>query len=145
MFDLYNLIEVRRAFSPEAVLTNLDTPYVCEVIDHQGFEAAVYLINIGVNTDANMTTTILLEESDTDFSGSAVADIDMNGTELLAAFDFDDDNETRKLGYRGTKRYTRLTITPSGNNSGDMFVSALCILGRANVSPTDVDTGASSA
>ncbi len=145
MFDLYNRLEVRRAYSPAGVLTNLNTPYVCEVIDHRGFEAALYCINIGTNTDADMTTTILLEESDTSFSGSDVAADDMLGTELLAAFDFGDDNETRKIGYRGTKRYTRLTITPSGNNSGDMYVSVLCILGRVNVAPTDVDAGASAA
>ena len=42
---------------------------------------------------------------------------DLVGTEVLAAFQFEDDNETRKLGYIGAKRYTRLTITPVNHAS----------------------------
>ena len=49
---------------------------------------------------------MLLEKSnDPAMAGAtAVADIDLIGTELLAAFQFDDDIETRKLGYVGSKR-----------------------------------------
>ena len=33
--------------------------------------------------------------------------------EAAAGFQFDSDNQVRKLGYVGNKRYTRLTITPA--------------------------------
>jgi hypothetical protein len=57
---------------------------------------------------------VLLEESDDPAMAGAVAvaDIDLIGTELLAAFQFDDDIECRKLGYSGSKRYIRATVTP---------------------------------
>jgi hypothetical protein len=47
---------------------------------------------------------------------------------------FGDDNETRKLGYVGNKRYVRLTITPA-NNTGDTFFSAVAIQGHAHAGP----------
>ena len=86
--------------------------------------------------DADATFTALLEECDT--SGgtyTAVADADLIGTEALASFQFDDDNECRKLGYKGAKRYTRLTITPA-NNASAALVSAVCVLGHPMVTPT---------
>ena len=54
--------------------------------------------------------------------------------ETAAAFAFDSDNQVRKLGYIGFKRYTRLTITPAANASAALF-SALCILGDPNSAP----------
>lgn len=65
---------------------------------------------------------------------NAVADADMIGTEALAGFQFDDDNEVRKLGYVGAKRYTRLTITPSGNG-GDAPITALAVLAHPHTAP----------
>jgi hypothetical protein len=51
------------------------------------------------------------------------------------AFQFDDDNETRKLGYKGNKRYTRLTITPVGNASAALL-AAVAVLGHPQIAPT---------
>ncbi len=66
---------------------------------------------------------------------AAVADSDLLGTELLAGFTFADDNSTRKIGYRGAKRYVRLTITPANNTAAALF-GAVAILGHAQLSPT---------
>jgi hypothetical protein len=57
------------------------------------------------------------------------------GTEALAGFQFDDDNECRKIGYRGSKRYVRLTITPA-NNASAAVLSAVALLGRPARHPT---------
>ena len=51
------------------------------------------------------------------------------------AAQFDDDDETRKIGYLGDKRYIRLTITPSANASAALF-SAVAILGWPSVAAT---------
>jgi hypothetical protein len=67
---------------------------------------------------------------------AAVADAQLIGTEALAAFAFGDDNEMRKLGYIGGKRYSRLTITPVGNNSGNIFVSCVAVMGHPHIAPT---------
>jgi hypothetical protein len=62
---------------------------------------------------------------------------DLVGTLALASFQFDDDNETRKLGYVGSKRYVRLTVTPSGNDAGIVLqVAGVAILGHARNRPT---------
>lgn len=58
----------------------------------------------------------------------------MIGTEANAGFNYADDGEVRKLGYIGHKRYTRLTITPTGN-SGSAPISAVAVLSHASASP----------
>jgi len=63
-----------------------------------------------------------------------VDDAHLVGTEAAAAFNFADDGEVRKLGYVGNKRYTRLTVTPSGN-SGSAPIAAMAILGNPADAP----------
>lgn len=133
--DLHNNIAPKRVISPVSVADT--TAQVGQVIDRQGFGSLEYIIAIGAVADADATFTVLLEESDaSDMTGAAaVADADLLGTEALAAFQFDDDNEVRKLGYIGTKRYTRLTITPVANASAALL-SAVAVLGNPEIAPT---------
>lgn len=130
MRDLHNCIEPKRAISPQAARTD-NTAIVSEILDMQGAEAAELIIQLGANTDANATFAVLIEESDdSGMSGqNAVADAQLLGTEALAGFQYDDDNECRKIGYIGSKRYIRATITPSGNDSGNIFLSATWLRG----------------
>lgn len=132
--ELFNNVTLKRVISPVSVADT--TAQVGTVVDHQGYGQAVYAIATGSIADADATFTVLLEESDASGSGfAAVSDDDLLGTEVLAAFQFDDDNECRKLGYKGIKRYTRLTITPVANASAALL-SAVCILGSPDVAPT---------
>lgn len=135
MKELMNKIHPLRVIAPVSVADN--TAQVGQVIDKVGFESLTYVIGLGSIADPDATFVVLLEESDAaDMSGAvAVADADLVGTEALAGFRFDDDNETRKLGYIGAKRYTRLTITPV-NNAAAALLSAVAILGHPMVSPT---------
>lgn len=135
MRDLFNNIHVARVISPVSEAAN--TALVGQIIDRKGYESLTYLIATGSLADADATFTVLLEESDaSDMTGAAaVADADLLGTEALASFQFDDDDEVRKLGYRGAKRYTRLTITPA-NNAFAALISAVAVLGNPNLSPT---------
>jgi hypothetical protein len=123
--DIANNLTLKRAVSPQAARTD-NTAIVSEILDVRDFEGVMLAIQLGANTDANATFAVLLEESDaSNMSGqNAVADADLNGTEALAGFQFDDDNECRKLGYNGNKRYIRATITPTGNDSGNIFLAA---------------------
>jgi len=132
--DLFNNIHPVRVLSPVSVADN--TAQVGQVVDHRGFGQCVYVITTGSLADADVTFTVLLEESDASGSGfTAVADDDLLGTEALAGFQFDDDNECRKLGYKGIKRYTRLTITPANNASAGLL-QAVAIMGSPAVAPT---------
>lgn len=140
MEDLAHNIQVKRVISPVSVADN--TAQVGQIINHAGYESAAYIINLGSIADADATFAVLLEESDAaDMSGAAaVADADMisqtSGVapETAAGFQFDSDNQVRKLGYIGFKQYTRLTITPSANASAALM-SAVCVLGDPNVAP----------
>jgi hypothetical protein len=135
MRDLFTNINVRRVISPVSVADN--TALVGQIIDRKDFESLTYLIATGSIADADATFAVLLEESDdSGMSGAtAVVDADLLGTEVLAGFRFDDDNETRKLGYVGSKRYTRLTITPSANASAAV-ISAVALMGHPQLKPT---------
>lgn len=135
MKDLHNKIHVVRAISPVVVTDN--TAQVSQIIDRKGYRALEFVIALGTLSDADATTVVLVEEGDAAnlSDAAAVADADLIGTELLAAFQFDDDNEVRKIGYKGSKRYVRLTITPS-NNTGNIPVSAVAILGHPAIGPT---------
>jgi hypothetical protein len=140
MRDFLHSVLAKRAISSTRVTDN--TAQVSQVIDMQGFESALFVINTGTIADTDTTIATLLEESDTNFSGqNTVADADMTSmtagsTPLTAAgFQFDSDNQVRTLGYIGGKRYIRLTLTPS-NNTGNMDVGAVCLQSRAGLRPT---------
>jgi hypothetical protein len=135
MKDLMNNVAVKRVLSPVSVADT--TAQVGEVISRKGYDSLTYVIATGSIADADATFTVLLEESDaSDMTGAtAVADADLLGTEALAAFQFDDDNECRKLGYIGNKDYTRLTITPVANASAALL-AAVAVLGHPQSAPT---------
>ncbi len=135
MQDLMNNIALKRVISPVSVADN--TAQVGQIIDRAGYDSLTYVIATGSLADADATFTVLLEEgAASNLSDAvAVADVDLIGTEALASFIFSDDDKVRKLGYKGGKRYTRLTITPANNASAGL-IAAVAILGNPGTSPT---------
>ncbi len=130
MRDLYNNIEVRRALSPVAVALANNDAQVSEIIDMRGWKSMVFCILTGGLVDADAVFTVLIEDGDDSglSDNTAVADVELLGTEALISFDFADDDDARKIGYRGEKRYVRMTITPT-LNTGDAPLAALAIMG----------------
>lgn len=138
MKDLHSNITPVQLIAPVAARTD-NTAIVSDIIDRQGYEGLAFILNIGTNTDANAEFTVLVEHGDeANLSDAvAVADTGLNGTEALASFTAAaDDDSVRKIGYVGGKRYTRVTITPSGNDSGNIFVSGVAVLGYAEQADT---------
>lgn len=135
MRDLHNNIHPIRAISPVSVADN--TAQVSQIIDRQGYDSLEFVILTGSLADADATFGVLVEHGDAaNLSDAAAApDADLLGTEALASFTFADDDETRKIGYRGAKRYVRLTITPAVNASAALL-AAVAILGNPAVAPT---------
>lgn len=135
MKDLMNKIHVLRAISPVSVADN--TAQVSQIIDRQGFESLTFAIATGSLADADATFTVLVEDGAAAnlSDAAAVADESLLGTEALAGFTFGDDDETRKIGYIGGKRYVRLTITPV-NNAAAAVLSAVAVLGHPQIVPT---------
>ena len=135
MKDLHNNIHVARGLSPVAAGTD-NTAFVSQANDRKGFEAVEFLILIGANTDADATFTTLFEDSDDNVTYAAVTDANLLGTEALASFQFDDDNEVRKIGYTGGKRYQRVTITPANNAAGNIYMAGIWLNGHPTQAPT---------
>lgn len=139
MRDMVHDITVKRALSP--VNQGGDVAQVSQIIDRAGYDSATFIIATGSLADAGATFTVLLEDGDEAAlaDAAAVADADMisQGTsapETDASFTQADDNEVRVIGYRGLKRYLRLTITPAGN-AADAYMSAVCVLGHRVTKP----------
>lgn len=122
---------------PVAARTD-NTAIVSSIIDLLGYGSCEFVLVTGTNTDTNATFAVTVDEGDaSNLAGSnAVAATDLLGTLAQASFDFSDDNESRKIGYLGNKRYVRLTVTPSGNDAGNIFLAGVAILGNPVLSPT---------
>lgn len=136
MRDLMNNIYPKPVIAPAAAAQTDNTAIVGTAIDRAGFDSLTYVILTGTLADADATFTVLLEESDVSGSGyTAVDDKDLIGTEALAGFTFAADGACRKLGYKGGKRWTRLTVTPA-NNTGNVPIGAIAILGHPSSAPT---------
>ena len=135
MRDLHNNIHVARAISPVSVADN--TAQVSQIIDRQGYQSLEFVIATGSVADADATFVVLVEDGENSglSDAAAVTDANLLGTELLAGFQFDDDNEVRKIGYIGDKRYVRITVTPV-NNTSAALVAAVAVLGHPNYTPT---------
>lgn len=138
MRDLHNNIHPVLLFAPIAAQTNNSTARVSKIIDRRGYDSLTLILINGTNTDADATFAVLVEDGDNSAlaDNAAVSDDDLIGTEALAGFAFGDDDECRKIGYRGNKRYVRVTVTPTGNNAGDWFMAGVAILGHPTIVPT---------
>lgn len=125
--DMMNNLDLKRAIAPVSGATN-DSAQVSEILDTAGYSAVALAILTGAIADVDATFTVLFEHGDAAnlSDAAAVADEYLNGTEVLAAFQFDDDNECRKIGYTGGKRYVRCTITPA-NNTGAWLIGAVWV------------------
>ena len=135
--DLHNNIAPKRGLSPVVAGTD-NTAYISQIVDTAGHDSVEFIILTGVNTDTNATFTVLFEDGDVSnlSDNAAVADEQLLGTEALASFTYADDNKVFKIGYLGTKRYCRVTITPSGNDSGNIYLAGVWILGHPHNAPT---------
>lgn len=142
MRDLHNSIRFQRGISAISGAAD-NVAQVSQIIDRAGYESLEFVISTGTLVDADATFTVLVEDSvNADFtSQTTVAAADLLGTVGNAGFQFDDDNEIRKIGYRGSKRYVRLTITPA-TNTGAWPICAVAVLGNPRHSPNQNAAGA---
>lgn len=130
--DNHNPFDVRRAISPVSVADN--TAQVSQIIDLQGYGSLEFAIAAGSLADADATFTALVEHGDVAnlSDAAAVPDAELLGLESEASFNFANDDTVYKIGYRGIKRYVRLTITPA-NNTSAALLAAVAILAKNKV------------
>lgn len=135
MKDLVSSIDPKRSTAPVSVADT--TAQVGQWIDVYGYDSLTFLIALGSLADADATFAVLIEDADASDKSDAAAvdDAFLIGTEALAAFIFSDDNKIRKIGYKGLKKYVRMTITPSANASAALLC-AIAVLGHPFTAPT---------
>jgi hypothetical protein len=137
MKDLMNRVNPRVAIAPQ-VQTNASGAIVGNIIDRDGFESLTFLILLGLLTDTDVTFTVAITHGDDPAlaDGAAVAATDVIGTLALAGGTFADDNVCKKIGYIGSKRYIRITITTVANDAGAFPVAATALLAHPKFVPT---------
>jgi hypothetical protein len=135
MRDLATHISLKRAISPAAAIAD-NTPIVSAIVDRSGYDKFMFAILTGALADTDATFTVQVDHGNDAAlaDASAVPDSQLTGTEAAAGFNFSADDQTRKIGYVGPKRYLRLTITPAGN-TGNAFVAAVAILSASRYEP----------
>ena len=136
MRDIASNLNFKPAFAPTAAVTD-NTVQTSTILDRAGYESACLALVTGVEADADATFTVAINESDdSGMAGATPVDpSNLVGTTALASFDFSGDGVCRKIGYAGWKRYLQATITPA-NNSGNLFVSGMWVLGSPRNNPT---------
>lgn len=135
MRDQSNDLNFKQLFAPKAAVTD-NTAQVSSIIDMLGYNSCTMVLNTGTLSDTDATFAVTLEHGDaSDLSDTAVPSAtDLIGSAALASFDFAADNACRKVGYIGSKRYVRVTVTPS-NNTGNLFLAGIAVLGNPKVAP----------
>ncbi len=129
--DLHSQVAVKRVISPVAAGTT-GTGKTGVVIDRQGYGGVEFLVSYGTVTATNATYTVTMLEGDATGSLTSVADADMIGTEALASLGAaatrtsgTTKNVTKKVGYKGAKRYVTVKVVNTVSATTPISASAL--------------------
>jgi hypothetical protein len=129
--DNVNSIKIVQAIGPQAIITG-NTTSTGATLDTQGFESCTCVVVSGTLTDGTQTPSFEEGDQSNMSDAATVAAGDLIGT--MAAFASTDDNVTRKIGYKGNKRYFRVKLTGSGQTTGG-YIGAYYVQGNAKNNP----------
>lgn len=94
------------------------------IIDRKGYGGVEFLVSYGSVTTTGTVVTLVLKEGDVTGTLTSVADADMIGTEVLASLlaatprtAGTTKEVTKRLGYKGLKRYVQLSAVQTGVTS----------------------------
>lgn len=133
--DLFNAVKVARAIFPQVVGTSgASNGVTSPVIDRLGYQSVLFDIAYGTSGATGDTITpVVFECSTSDGSFTSAADADLIGTEALAALPAQATSRTsgtgknvsKKVGYKGIKRYVKLRLYGIGTATGLVAANAL--------------------
>lgn len=141
MNDLHNNVRAKRVIAPIAIGANATKTGV--VIDRQGYGGVEFVASYGAVTTTGTIVTLLVKEGDVTGTLTSVADADLLGTEVLASLPVQatartsevGKNVTKRVGYKGSKRYVSVDAISTGTTSvGCISIEAL--LHSPGVAPT---------
>jgi len=139
MWDLHNNIKIVRSISPVAIGTT-GTGQAGKIVDRAGYESVEIELSYGTITATNAAFTPVIKEGDVTGTMTSVADADLIGTEALATpgtgarTSGSTKNVTKRLGYKGKKRYVQVSKLSSTVTAGTP-VGANVLLGNPRTAP----------
>ncbi len=134
--DLASYIKVSRDIEPRVIMAGGAT-YTGQVIDRQHFDNLTHIIITGVLTDGVYTCNLY---EDTDIAMGAetkVESVDLIGQTkdfVITGTAGVDTDKAVKVGYKGSKRYTRLKIVQSGQTTGG-YICSVCVQSSPDYAP----------
>lgn len=139
MNDLHDNIRTKTVISPVAIGANGTKTGL--VIDRQGYGGVEFIASYGAVTTTGSVVTLVVKEGTATGSLTSVANADLLGTEVLASLAAGarvagtGKEVTKRIGYKGNKRYVSVDAISTGTTSvGCIGVAA--VLHSANVAPT---------
>jgi hypothetical protein len=140
MKDLHTITRTAIAVAAQTVGTT-GTGRTGKVIDISGYGGVEFIINYGTITATNATFTVTVKEGDATGTMTSVADADLLGTEALAGITATatrtsavSKNVSKRVGYRGAKRYVECDIKSTITAGTPIAITA--VLHSPNVAPT---------
>lgn len=138
MDDLYSSYKVTRVIPPVAVGTT-GTGQTGKIIDRSGYVGPVlFTVGYGAITSSTAVFTVTVKEGDVTGTLTSVADADLIGTEsaagLAAGARVSNSTKlvTKKIGYKGAKRYVQVNVKSTATAATPVAVDAIQ---RATSSP----------
>jgi hypothetical protein len=111
-----------------------------KIIDRQGYGGVEFVIAYGEITATDCTIAVRVKEGTVTTTLTSVADADLIGTEVLAGIaagaraSGTGKNVTKRLGYKGNKRYAQFSVV-SAAVSVAVKVAAVAILHSPHLAP----------
>lgn len=139
--DLHSNIRTKTVISPLAIGANATKSGV--VIDRQGYGGVEFIASYGAVTTTGSVVTLVCKDGDATGSLTSVADAYLLGTEALASLPAatprtagSTKEVTKRLGYKGNKRYVTIDAVQTGTTSVGV-IGVAAILHSPQNAPTD--------
>ena len=136
-------VKAQRVIAPTAIGANATK--TGKIIDRAGYGGVEFVASYGAVTTTGTIVTLVAFEGDVTGTMTSIADANLIGTELLASLPVQatartsevGKNVTKRLGYKGGKRYVRVDAVGTGTTSvGCVSVEALLFNPAAGI-PTN--------
>lgn len=127
-------IDIERSITPQTAAAAVTG----KIVDRRGFRGVVIEAGYGAITATNATMVLVVKEGDVTGTMASVADADLIGTELgasiAAGVRTSNVNRlvTKRVGYKGTKRYVQAIITPTVTAATIVYASVIKSGSEAN-------------
>lgn len=132
--DLHSNIKVSPEIDPAAIISGNGTT-TGNTIDTVDYASLEFVFQSGAVTDGTFTITIYHGDASNMSDEAACSSTDLLGSApTFVGATSADDSATKRVGYRGSKRYVRAKAVQTGATTGGFF-SAIAVQGHPRTAP----------